>query len=119
MVVFVVMAVMLGIGLPRFHSMIDRASVNTARDQVLAAVNLARRSAVRRGATATFNASGNEIWVTVDSSGTAVNIMKKVELLSNYKVTLATTGNASAIAYNSRGLATNAAGTISLTRGSK
>jgi type IV fimbrial biogenesis protein FimT len=119
LVVFTVMAVMLGVGLPRFNSMVDRAGVNSARDQVLSAINLARRTAVRRAATTTFNASGNQIWVTVDSSGTQVDVMKKMELLSNYKVTLTTTGSAASIAYNSRGLASNADGTIGLTRNSK
>ena len=119
LVVFAVMAVLLGIGVPRFHSMAERSGVDAARDQVLSAINLARRTAVRRGATTTFNASGNEIWVTVDSSGTQVDVLRKIELLANYEVSLATTGNAAAIQYNTRGLASNADGTIGLTRGSK
>ncbi len=119
MVVIVVMGIMLGIGVPRFHTMAERSGVDAARDQVLSAINLARRTAVRRGATATFNASANQIWVTVDSSGTQVDVLRKIELLTNYKVALATTGNAAAIAYNTRGLASNADGTIALTRGSK
>lgn len=119
LLVMVIMSVMLGLGLPRFMGMVERSSVTSARNQVLSALNVARTTAVRRGAQTTFNASGNEIWVTVDSSGTEINLMPKISLLSAHKVVLATTGNTSKIQYNMRGLAGSSAGRIRLTRGSK
>jgi prepilin-type N-terminal cleavage/methylation domain-containing protein len=119
LIVISIMGIMLGLGLPRFVSMTERAAVSSARDRVLSALNTARTTAVRRGATSTFNASTNEIWVTVDSAGTEVSIIGKISLLKTQKVTMATSGNTSKIQYNMRGLSSASSGRIRLSRGTK
>jgi type IV fimbrial biogenesis protein FimT len=119
LIVFIVAGLVMAMGLPRFHSVVERNGVTSAREQVLSALNTARSTAVRRGANTTFNASGNEVWVTVDSSGTEVTLVSKISLLTSHSVTLSTSGNTSKIAYNMRGLSSDAAGRIYLTRGSK
>jgi type IV fimbrial biogenesis protein FimT len=119
LMVFIVAGLVMAMGLPRFHSIVERNAVTSARDQVLAALNTARTTAVRRGANTTFNASGNEVWVTVDSSGTEVTLVSKISVLSTHDVTLSTTAKTGKIAYNMRGLSSDVAGRIYLTRGDK
>jgi type IV fimbrial biogenesis protein FimT len=119
MVVTGMIAVLVAIGLPRMHGMIERSSVSAARDQILAAINVARSTAVRRGSTATFNLSGSEMWVTSDSSGTEVYLINKIALNTSHGVTVAAGGNTSKIQYNMRGLASNASGKIALSRGAR
>jgi prepilin-type N-terminal cleavage/methylation domain-containing protein len=119
MVVTGMIAVLVAIGLPRMHGMIERASVNSARDQLISAISVARSTAIRRGTTATFNLSGSEMWVTSDSSGTEVYMIGRIALDSSHGVSVTAGGNTGKIQYNMRGLASNAAGRISITRGSR
>ena len=119
LMVFIIVGLVMAMGMPRLHSVVERHAVSTARDQVLSALNTARTTAVRRGAMTTFNTSGNDVWVTVDSSGTEVTLVSKISLYGSHNVTLSVTGNASKIAYNMRGLSSNAAGRLIMTRGAK
>jgi prepilin-type N-terminal cleavage/methylation domain-containing protein len=118
-IVLSVMGIMVGMGLPRFHGMIERAGVSSARDQVMSALQVARTTAVRRAANTTFNISGDEIWVTSDSSGTSVTIMPKMSMYTQHSAKVTTSGKVDAIQFNMRGLASGVAGRIFLTRGSK
>lgn len=119
LLVIAIMGTVFAIGLPKFIGMADRSALTSARNQVMAALSTARTTAVRRATTATFNASGNEVWVTADSSGTEINVIAKISLSGAHKVSMSTSGNTSKIAYNMRGLSSNSAGRIYLTRGSK
>ena len=117
--VFAIIAVLVAFGLPRFGGIVERNSVSAARDQVISTLSNARAAAIRRGATSTFYVAGNDVWVTADSSGTEVTIVAKAPMNTLHGVTLATSGSASKVVYNSRGLASAASGKVYVTRGSR
>jgi prepilin-type N-terminal cleavage/methylation domain-containing protein len=107
LVVFVLFGLIAAMAAPHFDYMRSASNVRSAKDQLAAYVTVARAASIRRGKPAEFHASGNSMWVTVDSSGTQVSLARTVYLDSTFKVTL--TPPVPVVRFDSRGFSSLAA----------
>lgn len=103
LIAMTVAAVIMGIALPRMAPAREGAAVRSAKQIVAAYMSSARQAAVRRGGTAAFNASGNEIWVTSTSNGTVTTVEPRLDLKEQHGVTL--NSDVTTVQFNARGFA--------------
>ena len=106
MTVFVVFALVVMIGVPRFDYMRATTHMRSAKAEITSMLATARATAVRRGRPAELRRNANQMWVT---SGGAM-IVRPVQFDSLYRVTLASTAP-TVVVYDSRGLANLTSGT--------
>jgi prepilin-type N-terminal cleavage/methylation domain-containing protein len=121
MVVLFVIGVVAAIGTPRLTGARERASLNSAKDQVHAALATARAAAIRQGYPAQFHAQSGAVWVTA-ANGSATAAQVQVGMVASIEKTLSvsvsTTSNAALIQYDGRGFANlGGSGKIWLSRG--
>ena len=101
--VVVLAGALMAVSMPKVGTFRAKTELRAAKDHVATQLATARAAAIRRAQPARFNAAGNQIWVTVDSSGTQVMLVNKISLNEQFKVTLA--GNRPDITFDSRGFA--------------
>lgn len=100
------MSLLLAIGAPKLLTLRDRGAVRSAKQQVAGYLVAARAAAMREGRAASFNASGDTVWVSLETAtGPALVVGSPIPLSSEYSVSLAAGSNT--VRFNSRGFATN------------
>lgn len=102
------MSILLAIGAPKLLTLRDRGAVRSAKQKVSGYLVAARATAMREGTAASFNASGDTVWVSTEASaGPDVVVASPIPLGAEFAVTLAAGTNT--VRFNSRGFATNLA----------
>jgi prepilin-type N-terminal cleavage/methylation domain-containing protein len=99
MIVFLVFAVVVAIGVPRFNYMRETSNVRSAKSQIASALATARATAVRRSASAEVRRTGNSLVVL---SG-ADTIVRPLMLDTLFKVSISTAPPS--VRYDARGIA--------------
>ncbi len=99
------MSLLLAIGSPKLLTLRDRGAVRSAKQQVAGYLAAARAAAMREGRAASFHASGDTVWVSVESAGGPLVVGSPIPLSSEHSVSLAAGSNT--VRFNSRGFATN------------
>lgn len=117
--VFIIAGLIMAITLPKLSTLSDRNGVRAAKQQLSSYIVVARAAAIRRGQRAQFNLKANAMSVTVDSSGVATTIRRRVSLDTTQKVTItAHTASGSlatdSILFDIRGFAANRAARVYL-----
>ena len=117
MTVLVVIGTVMMLTAPRLGRMRENAAMRSARSQTVAYLARARAVALQRGREARFVRNGDQISVTVDSSGTQVNVARPMDLRVAFGVSLSATRDQ--ISYDPRGFAFGNASLekVQLTRG--
>ena len=118
-VVLVFSGMLTSLSLPRLHTLASSAALRSARGQTVSYLEQARALALQRGRETRFIRNGNEITVTVDSSGTAVIYGRPHNLQNEHGVSILASTTRDTIAFDSRGYAigTGSLETIRLSRG--
>jgi prepilin-type N-terminal cleavage/methylation domain-containing protein len=120
MIVLVIAWIVMALAAPRLRATYINEQVRSTQAFVRSYLVATRAAALRSGRTAVFysSSSTNSIRVTVDSSGTMVDLLPRVRLDSAYRVTF--TSSADSIVYNGRGQAVGLSTpqTITLSAGS-
>lgn len=103
------LGILLAFGAPRLATAREHAAVRSARQQVQGYLAAAREAARQRGSAAVFhvNTSASSIWVV--GTPATDTIAARRSLASEFAVE--TSSNVSEVRFNSRGFATNLAGT--------
>ena len=119
MLIVVVMVGMLTLmTLPKFSGLVERNKLSAAREEIAAAVATARAAAVQKGRTATLRFSGDNMWVTVVTSGagatTTIVPVKNYRTL--YNVSLSVASSDTLITYDTRGFASPTLGGTAIFR---
>ena len=117
MTVLVIIGTIMMLTAPRLGRMRERSAMRSARTQTVSYIARARAIALQRGREARFVRNGNQISVTVDSSGTQVTVARPLDLQATFGVSLGATRDE--IAYDPRGFAFGNAAVekVRLTRG--
>lgn len=91
------------ISLPRFSGLVERNRLQSARDELAAAISTARAAAIQKGRTATMFLSGNQMWVTVvtASDGSTTTVVPVKSFSSLYNVSVSATSPT--LTFDSRG----------------
>jgi Tfp pilus assembly protein FimT len=111
-VVMVIFGVVTGLSMPRLHSVTSSAGLRSARVQTASYLLQARALAVQRGREARFIRTGDQVKVTVDSSGTQVVYARPHDLKSEHGVSVSVPATINdTIRFDPRGFAINAAAT--------
>ncbi|MES9817364.1 MAG: GspH/FimT family pseudopilin [Candidatus Thiodiazotropha sp.] len=111
MITIVIAAILLTVGIPSFFNMIERNSVSSTSNELVAALLYARSEAVRQEGNAIFTPDANGWTVGIDTDLDGVvdaNILQYA--IDNAHVSIAEALNADTLTYNSRGRATASAG---------
>jgi prepilin-type N-terminal cleavage/methylation domain-containing protein len=106
MLIVVVMVGMLTLmTLPKFSGLVERNRLNSAREEITAALATARAAAVQKGRTATVRFSGNSMWVTVvtSSAGATTTVVPVKQFMTLYNVSLAVATTDTLINFDMRG----------------
>jgi prepilin-type N-terminal cleavage/methylation domain-containing protein len=105
MMVVAIMGGLVLFSLPRFAALQERSRLNSARQQVEAAIATARAAAIQTGRTSTLSLTGNSMLVTVtDASGLGqVTIIPSMPFDTVYGVTVTATNPT--ITFDMRGFA--------------
>ena len=95
--------------LPKFNGLAERNRLQSARDELAAAIATARAAAVQKGRTATLFLSGNQMWVTVvtNNAGSTTTIVPVKSFSTLYNVSVSSKDAAlTSITFDGRGFAT-------------
>jgi prepilin-type N-terminal cleavage/methylation domain-containing protein len=103
MTVLVIIGTVMILTAPRMGRMRENSSMRSARTQTFAYLAQARAVALQRGRESRFVRNGDQISVTVDSSGTQVTFARPVDLQRTFRVSLGATRDQ--IAFDPRGFA--------------
>lgn len=103
LIVVVMVGALTLITLPKFSGLVERNQLNSAREEIQAAIATARAAAVQKGRTATLRFSGNTMWVTVvtNDAGNTATLVPVKNYRSLYNVSLSASD--SMITYDMRG----------------
>ena len=111
--VALLVVLILAVVFPRVHSAYSAETVREAQYTTEAYLTAARAVSVQKGRTTVFHSSGQQVWVTADSSGVQVSYRPAVRLDSAYDVTM--TASRDSIVFNGRGLAVGLSGSQTIT----
>ena len=103
LVVLIIFGVVTGLSIPRLQGVNSSAAVKSGRMATASYLAQARSIAIQRGREARFVRSGNNISVTVDSSGTQVTYLRVRNLNTTQGLTLTATQDL--ISFDPRGYA--------------
>ncbi|MEW8285751.1 MAG: GspH/FimT family pseudopilin [Candidatus Thiodiazotropha endolucinida] len=111
MITVVIATILLTVGIPSFFNMIERNSVSSASNELVAALLYARSEAVRQEGNAIFtlDANGWTVDVDADLDGT-VDATVLTYQIDNANISIAEDLDADTLTYNSRGRAVASAG---------
>ena len=109
MVICFIIGVVAAIGFPTLVGARERANLESAKDQIRAALSTARAAAIRQGYPAQFHAQSGSVWVTA-ASGSATGPQLQIGIPAGIERTLGVvvtpSTNAALIQYDGRGFAT-------------
>jgi prepilin-type N-terminal cleavage/methylation domain-containing protein len=105
LIVVVIVGALTLFTVPKFSGLVERNNLNSAREEIAAAIATARASAVQKGRTATLRISNNTLWVTAvtNGAGGTTTVVPLKSLATLYNVSLAATDTT--ITYDMRGFA--------------
>jgi len=109
--VMVIIGVLATVSLPRLGKLRDQGQLAGATTRFTRAVMAARQSAIQRGKHAYFKHNANNIWVTVDTTGTnadSVVVTPALNLSTSYGVTIVSPTGLTSIEYDPRGVSAQA-----------
>ncbi|MGH7638139.1 MAG: GspH/FimT family pseudopilin [Gemmatimonadaceae bacterium] len=106
-----ILGILMMITLPRYGKIRDQGQMASAMTRFTRAVMAARQSAIQRGKPAYFKHDGSHIWVTLDTTGNntdSVIVTSAIDLSSQYNVQVTEPIGLVSIAYDPRGVSTQA-----------
>ena len=105
--VIVIIGVLSAVSLPKLARLRNQGQLAGATTRFTRALMAARQSAIQRGKHAYFKHNGNNIWVTVDTTGTnadSVIVTPSLNLSTEYGVTVVSPSVMTSIEYDPRGV---------------
>lgn len=111
MMVIAIIGVLVAVTLPRYGKIRDQGQMASAMTRFTRAVMAARQSAIQRGKAAYFKTGDSNIWVTLDTTGNntdSVIVTAAIDLTDMYGVTVTEPSGVVSIAYDPRGVSTQA-----------
>lgn len=118
LIVVVIVGIVALVAMPRGHEVLVRNSVRSAKQEVAAALAVAKNSAIHNGRPARFVRNGNVMHVRLEVGAQFDTIGVPLNMLSTHKVSVES--NPDTIRFDSRGFALGIPGayqTVRLTRG--
>lgn len=106
-----IIGILMMITLPRYGKIRDQGQMASAMTRFTRAVMAARQSAIQRGTPAYFKHDDSHIWVTLDTTGNntdSVVVTAAIDLTSQYSVRITEPMGLVSIAYDPRGVSTQA-----------
>lgn len=106
-----IVGILLAVTLPRYGKIRDQGEMASAMTRFTRAVMAARQSAIQRGKSAYFKTNSSTIWVTLDTTGNntdSVIVTSAISLTDMYNVQVTEPSGLVAIAYDPRGVSTQA-----------
>lgn len=106
-----ILGILMMITLPRYGKIRDQGQMASAMTRFTRAVMAARQSAIQRGKPAYFKHDDSNIWVTLDTTGNntdSVIVTSAIDLASQYNVRVTEPMGLVSIAYDPRGVSTQA-----------
>jgi prepilin-type N-terminal cleavage/methylation domain-containing protein len=106
-----IIGILMAVTLPRYGRIRDQGQMSSAMTRFTRAVMAARQSSIQRGKPAYFKTNASKIWVTLDTTGNntdSVIVTKEIDLADMYGVTVTDPVGLIAIAYDPRGVSTQA-----------
>jgi len=107
--VMVIFGVVVTLALPKLVRLRDQGQLATAQNRFIRAVMAARQAAIQRGKHAYFKTSNSDIWVILDTTGIntdSVIITSKMNLGTEYGVSVTSPSGLTSIEYDPRGVST-------------
>lgn len=111
LIVIAIVGILTAVTLPRYGRIRDQGQMSSAMTRFTRAVMAARQSAIQRGKPAYFKTSDSRIWVTLDTTGNntdSVVVTAAINLADMYGVTVTDPTGLVSIAYDPRGVSTQA-----------
>lgn len=111
LITIAIIGILMGITLPRYGKIRDQGQMASAMTRFTRAVMAARQSAIQRGKPAYFKHDDSHIWVTLDTTGNntdSVIVTSAIDLSSQYNVRVTEPMGLVSIAYDPRGVSTQA-----------
>lgn len=106
-----ILGILMMITLPRYGKIRDQGQMASAMTRFTRAVMAARQSAIQRGKPSYFKHDDSHIWVTLDTTGNntdSVIVTAAIDLSSQYQVRVTEPIGLVSIAYDPRGVSTQA-----------
>lgn len=110
-IVVAIIGILVAVTLPRYGKIRDQGQMASAMTRFTRAVMAARQSAIQRGKPAYFKTSDSRVWVTLDTTGNntdSVIVTSAINLTDMYGVTVTDPTGLISIAYDPRGVSTQA-----------
>lgn len=112
LLVIAIVGILTAVTLPRYGKIRDQGQMASATTRFTRAVMAARQSAIQRGKPAYFKTNNSNIWVTLDTTGNntdSVIVTSAISLTDAYGVEVVAPAGLVSIAYDPRGVSTQAA----------